>query len=36
MPYDGPALQDVVAALGSDNPSFHPTCPLALPVLGSL
>jgi triacylglycerol esterase/lipase EstA (alpha/beta hydrolase family) len=36
MPYDGPALQDVVNALGADEPSFQPDCGLSLPVLGSL
>jgi triacylglycerol esterase/lipase EstA (alpha/beta hydrolase family) len=36
MPYDGPALQDVVNALGADSPSFKPDCGLSLPVLGSL
>jgi len=36
MPYDSPALQDVVNALGADSPSFQPDCDLSLPVLGSL
>jgi triacylglycerol esterase/lipase EstA (alpha/beta hydrolase family) len=36
MPYDSPALQDVVNALGADSPSFQPDCELSLPVLGSL
>ncbi|HEY5316909.1 MAG TPA: lipase [Solirubrobacteraceae bacterium] len=36
MPYDGPALQDVVNALGPDQAGFSPDCGLSLPVLGSL
>jgi len=32
--YDPIALQDVMNALGPDNPSFRPTCSLVLPVVG--
>jgi triacylglycerol esterase/lipase EstA (alpha/beta hydrolase family) len=36
IPYDGPAIQDVVNALAGGPAGFQPTCGLALPVLGSL
>jgi triacylglycerol esterase/lipase EstA (alpha/beta hydrolase family) len=36
MPYDSPALQDVVNALGPDSPSFKPVCNLSLPAIGTL
>jgi triacylglycerol esterase/lipase EstA (alpha/beta hydrolase family) len=32
--YDPVALQDVMNALGANNPNFHPTCTLVLPVVG--
>jgi triacylglycerol esterase/lipase EstA (alpha/beta hydrolase family) len=32
--YDPVALQDVINALGPDNPSFKPTCSIVPPVLG--
>jgi pimeloyl-ACP methyl ester carboxylesterase len=35
MPYDSAAIQDVLNALGADDPSFRPKCGLALPFLGS-
>jgi hypothetical protein len=31
--YDPVALQDVMNALGADNPGFRPTCSLVLPVV---
>jgi triacylglycerol esterase/lipase EstA (alpha/beta hydrolase family) len=34
MPYDSPALQDVVNALGAGDPAFKPACSLSLPILG--
>jgi len=30
--YDPVALQDVMNALGADNPAFHPVCSLVLPI----
>jgi triacylglycerol esterase/lipase EstA (alpha/beta hydrolase family) len=36
MPYDAPALEDVVNALGPASPTFAPSCGLSLPVIGSL
>jgi triacylglycerol esterase/lipase EstA (alpha/beta hydrolase family) len=35
IPYDSAAIQDVLNALGPDNPNMAPTCRLALPVLGT-
>jgi triacylglycerol esterase/lipase EstA (alpha/beta hydrolase family) len=35
IPYDSPALQDVVNALGADVPDFQPNCSLALPLIGT-
>jgi triacylglycerol esterase/lipase EstA (alpha/beta hydrolase family) len=32
--YDPVALQDVMNALGANNPNFRPTCSLVLPVVG--
>jgi triacylglycerol esterase/lipase EstA (alpha/beta hydrolase family) len=32
--YDPVALQDVMNALGPNNPNFHPSCSLVLPVVG--
>ncbi len=35
IPYDSAALQDVLNALGPDDPGFQPECSLALPLIGS-
>ena len=35
MPYDSAALQDVLNALGPDDPSFQPVCNLSLPMVGT-
>ncbi len=35
MPYDSAALQDVLNALGQDDPSFQPVCNLSLPLVGT-
>jgi triacylglycerol esterase/lipase EstA (alpha/beta hydrolase family) len=36
IPYDSNALQDVVNALGPDNPSFQPTCAAVGPIDGNV
>jgi triacylglycerol esterase/lipase EstA (alpha/beta hydrolase family) len=35
MPYDSAAIQDVLNALGPDDPSFRPRCALSLPYIGT-
>jgi len=34
--YDSKALQDVINALGSDNPGFQPACASAGPLIGNV
>jgi len=34
--YDSNALQDMVNALGADNPSFQPTCAAVGPIFGNV
>lgn len=36
IPYDSNALQDVVNALGSDNPDFQPSCAAVGPLIGNV
>ena len=36
IPYDSNALQDVVNALGPDNPSFQPVCSAVGPLIGNV
>jgi triacylglycerol esterase/lipase EstA (alpha/beta hydrolase family) len=36
IPYDSNALQDVVNALGSDNPNFQPSCASVGPLIGNV
>lgn len=36
LPYDSNALQDVINALGPDDPSFQPTCAAVGPILGNV
>jgi len=35
MPFDAVVIQDVLNALGRDDPAFHPHCALSLPLLGT-
>ena len=35
MPFDGNAIQDVLNALGPDDPNFRPHCVTSLPLLGT-
>jgi triacylglycerol esterase/lipase EstA (alpha/beta hydrolase family) len=36
IPYDSNALQDVINALGSDNPDFQPSCASVGPLIGNV
>jgi triacylglycerol esterase/lipase EstA (alpha/beta hydrolase family) len=36
IPYDSNALQDVINALGADNPDFQPNCTAVGPLLGNV
>lgn len=36
IPYDSNALQDVINALGPDNPAFQPTCAPVGPLIGNV
>jgi hypothetical protein len=36
IPYDSNALQDMVNALGADNPSFQPSCATVGPLIGNV
>jgi triacylglycerol esterase/lipase EstA (alpha/beta hydrolase family) len=36
IPYDSNALQDVINALGSDNPGFQPSCASVGPLIGNV
>ena len=36
IPYDSNALQDVISALGSDNPGFQPSCTSVGPLIGNV
>ena len=36
IPYDSNALQDMINVLGSDNPSFQPTCAAVGPIFGNV
>ena len=36
IPYDSNALQDVISALGSDNPGFLPSCAAVGPLIGNV
>jgi len=36
IPYDSNALQDMINALGPDNPGFRPSCTAVGPIFGNV